>query len=201
MTATLPEADVAAAEHKSLREVAHELPVPEGFRVEIIGGVIIVSPSPTGKHGRVVWRLVDMLLPKLPEGYGIETNLGVDKRAGADDYAIPDLFVAPEEVLDTASTEILPEAVILVAEVVSQSSQTTDRVAKLKQYAESGIPVYLLVDPHAGEITVFSDPAMATGEYRARHTVPWGDILALPGPLGAEIDSACFPSLQGWTRP
>ncbi|WP_247597591.1 Uma2 family endonuclease [Streptomyces sp. RKND-216] len=66
-----------------------------------------------------------------------------------------------------------PEAVF-TAEVVS--SQTIDRVAKRKQYAVAGIPLYLLVDPFAKEITLFPDPSHR--EYRARHT-PWGDKLQL----------------------
>lgn len=196
MTATLPEAAVAT---RSLREVAHELPVPEGYRVEIIGGVIVVSPAPAGKHGRVLWRLVETLLSHLPEGYGMESNLGVEKRVGGDDYAIPDLFVAPEEVLDTTQSAVLPEEVIFVAEVVSKSSQMIDRQGKRRQYAESGIPVYLLVDPFAGELLLLSDPHR--GEYRAQHTVSWGEKLQLPEPLVAVIDSSRFPTLQGWTRP
>lgn len=183
----------------SLREVAHELPVPEGYRVEIIGGVIVVSPAPAGKHGRVLWRLVETLLSHLPEGYGMESNLGVDKHPGGDDYAIPDLFIAPEKILDTTSSSVLPDEVIFVAEVVSQSSQLIDRHGKRRQYAESGIPVYLIVDPFAGELLLLSDPHK--GAYRAQHTVSWGEELALPEPTAAVIDSSRFPPLSGWTHP
>ncbi|MDT0377936.1 Uma2 family endonuclease [Streptomyces sp. DSM 42041] len=196
MTATLPEAAVATT---SLREVAHGLPVPEGYRVEIIGGVIVVTPAPAGKHGRIVRQLGRALERDLPEGYDFEVNLGVDKAPGSDDYAIPDLFVAPVATLDTWASTVPSLEVVFTAEVVSKSSQTIDRVAKRKQYAVAGIPLYLLVDPFAEEITLFSDPSH--GEYRARHTVPWGDKLQLPEPLPALLDSSLFPSLDGRPQP
>lgn len=183
----------------SLREVAHGLPVPEGYRVEIIGGVIVVTPAPAGKHGRIIRELGKALEPDLPEGYDFEVHLGVDKAPGSDDYSIPDLFVAPVETLDTWESNVPPVEVIFVSEVVSRSSQTIDRVAKRKQYAEAGIPLYLLIDPFAEELTLFSDPSM--GMYRARHSVPWGDKLQLPEPLPTLLDSSLFPSLDGRPRP
>lgn len=183
----------------SLREVAHGLPVPEGYRVEIIGGVIVVTPAPAGKHGRIIRQLGRSLEPYLPDGYDFEVHLGVDKASGSDDYSIPDMFVAPVETLDTWESNVPPMDVIFVSEVVSQSSQTIDRVGKRKQYAEAGIPLYLLIDPFAEEITLYSDPSHSG--YRAQHTVPWGDKLQLPEPLPAPLDSSLFPSLDGRPRP
>ncbi|MBW1602831.1 Uma2 family endonuclease [Streptomyces sp. JJ66] len=195
MTATLPEAEVA----KTLREVAHELPVPDQYRVEIIEGAIVMSPTPSGMHGRMLWRLAEMLLEKLPEGYEIENNLGVDKAPDSDDYCVPDLFVAPRHVLETWETEVPPMEVIFVAEVVSRSSQAHDRVSKRKVYAEAGIPLYLLIDPLEARLALFYQPVR--GAYRGEHTVPWGDKIQLPEPLPALVDSSRFPSLEGRPRP
>lgn len=76
-----------------------------------------------------------MIDPHLPEGYDYEVQLGVLRAPDSDDYSIPDLFVAPQETLDTWDSEISPVDVLFVAEVVSPSSQTLDRVAKRDQYA------------------------------------------------------------------
>jgi Uma2 family endonuclease len=107
--------------------------------------------------------------------------------------------VAPVEVLDTWASNVPPVEVLLVSEIVFKSSQTIDRVAKRRQYAEAGIPLYLLIDPFAEEITLLSDPSRDA--YRARHTVPWGEKLQLPDPLPATLDSSLFPSLDGRPRP
>lgn len=183
----------------TVREVASALTPPPGHRVEVIGGLITVQPLATGKHGRAVRCLTQMLMPYLPCGYGVENHLGVETGHGSDDFALPDLFVAPETTLDTLRSEVPAADVILVSEVVSNSSQTIDRVAKRKQYAEAGIPLYLLIDPFTEELSLFSDPSRAG--YRAQHTVPWGDKLQLPEPLPALLDSSLFPSLDGRPRP
>jgi len=193
MTATLPDSSAA-----SLRTIAEELPVPEGFRVEIIGGTIVMSPTPAGKHGRMVRLLDKMITPYLPDGYDVEVNLGVEKAPGEDDYTIPDLFVAPEDVLDTWDSEVPADEVIMVAEVVSTSNPANDRVAKVEHYAVARIPLYLLVDPGLKQLTVYSDPA--EGHYRAVHSVPWGEKLTLPEPLPVVVDSSRFPSIDGRPR-
>ncbi|OEV05403.1 Uma2 family endonuclease, partial [Streptomyces oceani] len=90
-----------------------------------------------------------------------------------------------------------PTEVLLVAEVVSRSSLTMDRTAKRAQYAESGIPVYLVIDPFAAELAAFSDPS--EGTYRAQHAVGWSEKLQLPEPLPALVDGSQFPTLD--TRP
>jgi Uma2 family endonuclease len=191
MTATLPDRPTHAT---SVREVADSLEVPEGWRVEIIGGAIVVSPTPTGKHGRIVRALDKALTPRMPEGHDLETNLGVNKAPDSEDYYIPDLFVAPEDVLDTWDSEVPPTELLLAAEVVSPSNADVDRVLKLKQYAQAGIPLYLLVDPLRAEITLYSDPVK--GEYRARHRVEWGEKIALPKPFDVMVDSSRFPSCE-----
>ncbi len=61
-----------------------------------------------------------------------------------------------------------PEHILLIVEVVSAGSETTDRIVKAEQYAKAGISYYWRVEqPPAGVPVVHTyvlDPA--TGTYR-----------------------------------
>lgn len=191
MTATLP--DRVVAHMPSARELADSLEFPEGWRAEIIGGTIVMSPSPSGKHARTLSAIHTMLSPGLPGDHEAVMNLGVDKEPGSGDFYIPDLLVAPVDVLDTWDSEVPPDDVLLMCEVVSKSNPDNDRVVKLKYYAVAGIPFYLLVDPLQAEIKLYSDPVK--GEYRAYHRVEWGEGIALPDPFNTVLDTSQFPKL------
>jgi Uma2 family endonuclease len=178
-----------------MREVAHDMEVPDGWRVEIIEGVMIVSPMPSSKHGTAIRRVEQQLAQQLPDGCDYRQNLGVEKEPGSDDYAIPDLFVAPEAVFDADVTMVSPEELLLAVEVVSPSSMAVDRTMKVAQYAKSRIPLYLIVDPFRQELVLHSDPV--DGAYQGRHRFEWGAKVVLPDPLPAVIDSSVFPEPWG----
>jgi Uma2 family endonuclease len=82
-----------------------------------------------------------------------------------------------------------PDGVLMVVEVTFSDRDTTqrDRVEKPRAYAESGIPVYLLVDRDTREVTVHSRPE--EGAYGLRLTVPFGKTVPLPEPVGFELDT------------
>lgn len=52
----------------------------------------------------------------------------------------PDVTVYRAETIDLTPTR--PQYVLLVVEVVSPGSETTDRIVKVDQYAKAGIPFY-----------------------------------------------------------
>jgi Uma2 family endonuclease len=79
--------------------------------------------------------------------------------------------------------------VLLVAEVVSPSSQRRDRVAKPRAYAQGGVPLYLLIDQLAdpASVTLFSGPAESS--YRISERAGAGRALRLPEPFGVALDT------------
>ncbi len=93
----------------------------------------------------------------------------------------PDVVVYRAETVDLTPTR--PEHVLLVVEVVSPGSETTDRVVKVNQYARAGIAFYWRIEqtPHGVPLvhTHLLDPA--TRSYRdadvftgtVRATVPF----------------------------
>lgn len=78
----------------------------------------------------------------------------------------PDVIVYRAETIDLTPTR--PEHVLLVVEVVSPGSETTDRIVKVDQYAKAGIPFYWRVEQAATGVpivyTYVLDPA--TRAYR-----------------------------------
>ncbi len=76
----------------------------------------------------------------------------------------------------------------MVAEVTSFDADTDrrDRIEKPAAYAETGIPVYLLVDREIYSVTVYSEPA--GGRYRSVVTLAYGHTVELPG-LGITLET------------
>jgi Uma2 family endonuclease len=122
-----------------------EMEWPEGSKVEIIEGIITVSPAPASRHNVIAARIQRRLYSAIPEDWEIfQTQaIAVPSRLG---MLIPDLLVAP--VLECAEAEShIPAALAeLVVEVTSKSNARHDRVSKPAAYATAGIPLYLLVD-------------------------------------------------------
>src|ERR1043165_8478717 len=73
-----------------------------GYRVEIIGGQIIVSPPPDGPHGVA---LTDLMLPLMAAGlHGVTSKvvqgIGLWLPTGTEDYAVPDLSLVDADFTD-----------------------------------------------------------------------------------------------------
>lgn len=79
----------------------------------------------------------------------------------------------------------------MTVEVTSFDSDTDsrDRREKPSAYAAVGIPVHLLVDRDSCTVTVFTRPDTEHARYRDAHTVPFGEPVVLPDPVGIELDT------------
>jgi hypothetical protein len=110
--------------------------------------------------------------------------------------AIPDGTLAPIAHFLRSGEWADPDGVLMVVEVTSYDRDTSqrDRVEKPRAYAESAIPVYLLIDRDSRDVTVHSEPVDEV--YRERHTVSFGKSLPLPEPVGFDLDTE---PLVGWT--
>ncbi|AUY48159.1 Uma2 family endonuclease [Streptomyces sp. CB01881] len=149
--------------------------------IEIVDGMVVVSPSASKRHNR----LARLLANALDRAGGVEWNADTDFDVRLQDVPLnnrrPDVVVYRADTIDIAPTR--PEHVALVVEVVSPGSETTDRVVKVDQYAKAGIPFYWRVEQAAsGAPVVYTsllDPAgcayregeVFTGTVRA--TVPF----------------------------
>ncbi|GGR69499.1 MULTISPECIES: Uma2 family endonuclease [Streptomyces] len=84
-----------------------------------------------------------------------------------------------------------PAGVLMAVEVTSYDSDTDrrDRHEKPTAYGQAGIPLYLLIDRDSCTLTVHSGPDRRIGGYRDVHTSKFGEKVALPGPMGIELDT------------
>jgi Uma2 family endonuclease len=159
-----------------------------GYRVEIIGGQIIVSPPPDGPHAEV---LTDLMLPFVASGlHGTESKVlqgvGLWLPTGTEDYAIPDLLVVDADYRDhyVENNCYDPVCFRLVLEVTS-SNYRTDLRDKVKAYAAAKIPVYVIIDRKHQRLHVLTNP---TGDdYESHRPHSPGEVVTLPKSIGAEV--------------
>ncbi|MFD5537924.1 Uma2 family endonuclease [Streptomyces sp. NPDC127079] len=170
-----------------------EMEWPEGSKVEIIEGIITVSPAPASRHNVIAERVQRRLYSVVPDDLGIYQTLAiaVPSRLG---MLIPDLVVAPVQGCVEADSHIPAALAELVVEVTSKSNGRHDRVSKPAAYATAGIPLYLLIDrwaPGGPTATLYGEPKGDV--YRVLSAVKFGDPIKLPEPFGLTIDTGEFP--------
>ncbi|MET9447899.1 Uma2 family endonuclease [Streptomyces cinerochromogenes] len=170
-----------------------EMEWPEGSKVEIIEGIVTVSPAPAFRHNVIAARIQRRLYSVIPEDWEIFQTLAiaVPSRLG---MLIPDLVVAPVPEQPESDSHLPAALAELVVEVTSKSNAGHDRVSKPAAYATAGIPLYLLVDrwaPGGPTVTLYGEPKGDV--YRVLKAVKLGDPVELPEPFGLTIDTSEFP--------
>ncbi|WP_458085373.1 Uma2 family endonuclease [Streptomyces malaysiensis] len=193
MTATHDRPQMLPEEFEEYARLAGR--VAEGVRWEFINGKIGVTPVPDGDHGRIIQWLARICIQAHPDLWLHDQGLKVETYRNG--HARPDGTLAHSDAFVGQGEWADAEPVLMVVEVTSYDSDTDrrDRVEKPRAYAETGIPVYLLVDREAGEVTVFSEPDGV--RYETTKTVPFGKPLTLPAPVGVTLNTE---PLQGWVR-
>ncbi|MGR4883115.1 Uma2 family endonuclease [Streptomyces sp. LARHCF249] len=159
-----------------------------GFRVEIIGGQILMSPPADGPHAEA---LTDLMLPFLAAGlHGDEARvlqaIGLWLPDGPEDYAIPDLSLVDADYREHAAKFNCydPVAFRLVLEVTS-SNYKTDLRTKVAAYADAKVPVYVIVDRKHNRLHVLTDPEL--DEYAVHSVHAPGELVTLPESIGAKV--------------
>ena len=136
-------------------------------RFELVDGVLVEMNLGTGKHGGAIRRLAKFLeagaVAMGTDWIAIQALVGIETTIGArgDRVRIPDVTLMSEgqwsliEARSGSAVILRSEpAPILVAEVLSPSTQLTDLSEKKVEYADRGIAEYWLIDPKQGCITV-----------------------------------------------
>ena len=187
MTAPLP-----GHQLKQILEAFDALRVPEGHRAELIGGEIVVSPTPSNFHNWIYGKLHRQFDRVCPDHLLVTNTTSVALPATSEIY-VPDLLICPgEELLDARAWQVPAADVLLVAEITSPATVLRDRKNKRAGYARSQVPLYLFVDPLDGDgsLTLYSDPDGA--KYRIAHRAPFGAKISVPKPFEVELDTSGF---------
>ncbi|MFJ3172832.1 Uma2 family endonuclease [Streptomyces roseus] len=167
--------------------------VPKGCKVEIIEGIVTVAPPPVNAHNVIADSVHRRLYTVIPDDWGVfqTLNTAVPSRTG---LYIPDLAVVPKEAVPAQDNFVPAAAAELVVEITSRSNAVHDRVDKLNGYAAAGVPLYLLIDPHAtGSPTIHLYGEPSDGQYRVLHAGKFGETVHLPEPFDLALDTFGFP--------
>ncbi len=145
------------------------LNLPEDRRYELIDGDLLMSPSPSEKHQRVIARLVFLL-----EGYLERTPVGRIYPAHFDvvlsdtDVVQPDVLFVSNERASIIGERAVRGAPDLVVEILSPATADRDRTVKTKLYARAGVRELWLVDADARTVEV-----LVNGENGLRRDSIW----------------------------
>jgi Uma2 family endonuclease len=189
MSAASVEQPFDADEPFSLTAIADEIMERHpGYRVEIIGGNLLVTPSPDGAHARA---LTTLMLPFVAAGlHDSETEvlqgIGLWLPIEPEDYAIPDLSIVDADFEDhhVENNAYDPVCFRLVLEVTSRNWKN-DLKTKVAAYARAGVPVYVIVDRKHQRLHVLTDP---NGDDYANHRPhARGEVVTLPDSIGAKV--------------
>ncbi|MEU5063420.1 Uma2 family endonuclease [Streptomyces virginiae] len=157
-----------------------------GGRAELVEGVIdCASHDWDHEHTRSVLRT---RLSEAVDRLQCVAGSGDLDLPGSRNWFVPDLAVVPKA-LAKGGGALLPDQVLLVVEVTSESNAETDRVVKRKRYAEYGAPLYLLVDRLERSVTLFAEPG-SLGYTKADGPHPFGTSVRLPEPFGIDLDTS-----------
>lgn len=176
----------------NLREIAEKIEDATGLRVQILGGKLVVSPTPRGKHAGVVKQLRRQLeAAVLPDGLDVYEVSSIALPEDPDDYATPDLIVLPVEWEDDDDWLADAADAALAVEVISQSEKSRDIRDKADWYAVARVPVLFAIDPRKGTWALHTNPD--NGAYRDVLPGKFGESVLLPAPFGIEIVTDGFP--------
>ncbi|MFD7166881.1 Uma2 family endonuclease [Streptomyces violascens] len=154
--------------------------------IEIVDGMVVVSPSASKRHNRLARILANALEAAAGPDWNADTDVDVRLQDVPLTNRRPDVVVYRADTIDVTPTR--PEHVLLVVEVVSPGSETTDRIVKVDQYARSGIAFYWRIEQAATGVplvyTYVLDPATKT--YRDGDM--FTGVVKVSAPFPVEID-------------
>jgi Uma2 family endonuclease len=136
----------------------------DGWRYEIIRGVLHVSPAPSYRHQSIVGNLLflfRLFLRDHPVARVVPAPVDV-VLPGIASPVQPDLVVVVVERLDSIVDERVEGAPDLLVEVLSPSNWLSDRREKYAAYAQAGVREYWIVEPREETVEVF---VLSRGSY------------------------------------
>jgi Uma2 family endonuclease len=168
---------------------------PDGFRYELIDGLVVMSPSPTPEHQDVRGEIEYQLRAheRLRRTGWVLSEL--DVRLSDKLVYRPDLVYVRAERLSRRPRRI-DSAPALVVEVLSPGTSSLDQTTKMADYARAGVTEYWIVDTARAQIRFLR---LDGGTYA--EVAPEGDrfrSVAVPGFVldVAAVRAACSDALE-----
>ncbi|MFI5885437.1 Uma2 family endonuclease [Streptomyces sp. NPDC051554] len=164
------------------------MPVPEGYKVEIVEGTVFMSPQ-RDTHWEIILDLVEQLRTKYPRKR-VKSDVRIDYPGHLNGFAT-DVTAMAEGAEKTESGRWRHQDVEF-AEVISKGTAANDYGPKKAAYALAEVPVYVIADPYQGRCHVYTHPK--GDDYATETKVTFGDDMDLTGTLiGLTLTTADFP--------
>jgi len=145
---------------------------------ELLGGEIIMAPSPKPYHQEILKHLLWHLVAHVEkESRGEVYPSPLDVILTNEDVAQPDLLFVKSERLHIVKEDAIHGPPDLVVEVLSPSTAERDRSYKRTLYDRCGVQEYWIVDPDPKQIEVL---ALGESGYRSAGRFGAGDVLTSP---------------------
>ncbi|WP_030317880.1 Uma2 family endonuclease [Streptomyces sp. NRRL B-3229] len=165
------------------------MPVPEGYKVEIVEGTVYMSPQ-RDTHWEIILDIVEQLRTKYPRKR-VKSDVRIDYPGHLNGFAT-DVTVMTEGAVKTESGHWSYEDVEFVAEVISKGTAANDYGPKKAAYATAEVPVYVIADPYQGRCHIYTDPKGS--DYEVETKVAFGkDVDLTATPLGLTLKTDEFP--------
>jgi len=158
-------------------ELLERMPVPEGYRVEIVGGNVHMTPQ-RDTH----WEIIREFLWALEDRFGRKVKVFSDVRIdfpGHENGFCPDIALLKASAKKDAKGHWRYQDVEFVAEVISEGTAHNDYGPKKLAYAEAEVPLYIVADPYQGRCHIYTDPKGS--DYEVETKVAFGKDVDLTG--------------------
>ncbi|SER02667.1 Endonuclease, Uma2 family (restriction endonuclease fold) [Streptomyces sp. yr375] len=166
------------------------MPVPEGFRVEIVGGNVHMTPQ-RDTH----WCIIRRIVRPIEDRFGMDVRVFSDVRIdfpGHENGFCPDVAKLSDSAKKDDEGRWRYQDVEFVAEVISEGTAANDYGPKKTAYAVAEVPVYVIADPYQGRCYVHTEPK--DGDYLSRKRVDFGtDIDLTATVVGLTLKTDDFP--------
>ncbi|MFI2374455.1 Uma2 family endonuclease [Streptomyces sp. NPDC018964] len=185
---------MTAVDERGMTRFFEEFEPPEGVRVELLRGEIVMMASPDLVHNMIVEDVLDQIPRK--RWVRLQTQ-DVDIIDEASE-PVPDLVVLRRDATPESGRLLSSELITLVVEVVSKTSVVRDYIVKRSIYAAGRIPAYLIIDPIMAHCVLLTLPVGEgdDADYTAQMKLDFGDRLPLDM-LGTGLDTGEFGTFPG----
>jgi len=186
------------------------VPLPDGYRVEIVGGDMVISPGAPLSHNFIIHAFVEAAAVRrsIEPSYRIAAmgTTGFDLEPIQEAY-IPDILLLDYDhlldIMNEGVRYVRPSDILMAVEITSRTNARIDRApgpqlvradgtypkSKWTGYARCGVPFYLVVDcdKQVGQVLLYSVPDLDAGTYLEVEKWPLGEPIRLPEPINLTI--------------
>ncbi len=132
------------------------LKTPDNVRYELIGGDLLLLPTPDTRHQRISSEILFKMVKFIEDtDLGEVFHLPCDVYLDQENLVEPDILFVSKERLNIIGEKNIQGAPDLVAEIISENNAYRDTIQKKRLYARFGVKEYWIVAPGEEMIEVY----------------------------------------------